>query len=71
MTMAAAASSRAAAAFYVAWTDLYWGRMHVARRAPGDAERARSLLTKAQETGEANGYGNVEMRARVALSTLS
>jgi hypothetical protein len=41
------------------------------RGAPGDAEKARQLLTKAQTASEARGYANVERRATRALQDLT
>jgi hypothetical protein len=40
------------------------------RHAPGDAERARDLLTKAHAAAAAHGYANVERRAAEALEHL-
>ncbi len=56
--------------FYAARNDLWWGRMLADRRSPGDAERARELLTKAHFAAATNGYGNVERRAEAALNLL-
>jgi hypothetical protein len=55
---------------YAARNDLWWGGMLAERRSPGDAERARELLTKAHLVAAANGYGNVERRALTALRLL-
>jgi len=46
------------------------GRMLAERRVPGDAERARELLTKAHTAAVAHGYGTVERRAAAALQLL-
>ena len=43
-------------------TDLFWGKMLAERRAPGDTEKARDLLTKAHAAAVAHGYGTVERR---------
>jgi hypothetical protein len=40
------------------------------RNAPGDAERARDLLAKAQTAAAAHGYANIERRATEALQHL-
>jgi hypothetical protein len=67
---AAASSAAAGAKYFAARTDLSWGRMFSDRRAPGDTERARHLLARAQGAASAHGYGNVERRATAALQTL-
>jgi hypothetical protein len=59
------------AKFYAAVTDLDWGCMLGERRAEGDTERARNLLTRAHTAATAHGYGNVERRAAAALQHLS
>jgi class 3 adenylate cyclase/tetratricopeptide (TPR) repeat protein len=64
---AAAMSKRIGAKFFAARTDLSWGRVLAERRAPGDTEKARELLTKAHSAATANGYGSVERRAAAAL----
>ncbi len=66
----AASSARVHAKFFAAQTDLLWGNMLAERNSPGDAERARELLTKANSTAEVNGYGNIERRASAALQLL-
>ena len=68
LSTAASSSKLAGAKFFTAWTDLYQSRMLMARDAPGDAEKARPLLMATAETSAANGYGNLEKRARVALA---
>ena len=65
----AAFSDRVGAKFFAARTDLLWGRMLAERRAPGDTEKARELLTKAQSAAAAHGYGNVERRASCGTPT--
>jgi tetratricopeptide (TPR) repeat protein len=67
---AAAFSDRVGARFFAARTDLLWGKMLAERRAPGDTEKARDLLSKAQSAAAANGYANVERRAAAALQLL-
>jgi class 3 adenylate cyclase len=63
----AATSARMHAKFFVALTDLRWGSMLAQRKAEGDTEKARDLLTKAHAAAAAHGYGNVERRAAAAL----
>jgi tetratricopeptide (TPR) repeat protein len=67
---AAALNDRANAKFFAARTNLSWGAMLAERHAPGDAERARDLLTKAHAAAAAHGYANVERRAAEALEHL-
>jgi len=62
-------SARIEAKFYAARTDLWWGKMLLERRAPGDTERARDLLTKAHSAAVAHGYGAIERRTTEALHT--
>ena len=66
----AATSARMKAKFFVALTDLHWGSMLAERKAEGDAEKARDLLSKAQTAAAAHGYGNIERRAAAALQLL-
>jgi class 3 adenylate cyclase len=68
---AAAVNDRAGAKFFAARTDLRWGQMLSKRNAPGDAEAARVLLTKAHAIAAEHGYGNVERRAATALQVLA
>jgi hypothetical protein len=63
-------SDRMEAKFSAARTDLQWGKMLTERNEPGDAARARELLTNAQIAAAANGYANVERRAAEALQDL-
>jgi tetratricopeptide (TPR) repeat protein len=51
-------------------TELACGRMLLQRDAPGDLERARGLLTRAQATAAANAYATVEQRARAVLADI-
>jgi DNA-binding SARP family transcriptional activator len=62
---------RVDAIFFAARTNLSWGRMLVLRQAPGDAEKAWKLLTKARDDARANGYRNIERRATAALQGLN
>ena len=66
----AALNDQMGARYFAAQTDILWARMLTKRNAPGDIEKARTLLTKAHATGMANGYGNVERRAAEALRLL-
>jgi tetratricopeptide (TPR) repeat protein len=68
---AAASSARMRAKFYVATTDLQWGRMLAQRQGSGDAEKAHELITKAHSAAAVHGYGNVERRAAAAILDLS
>ena len=67
---AAAFSNRVGAKFFAARTNLLWARMLAKRRAPGDAEKAQQLLTKAHIVATAQGYATVERRAGEALLLL-
>jgi class 3 adenylate cyclase/tetratricopeptide (TPR) repeat protein len=67
---AAAFNERADAAFFAAGTNLSWGTMLAERQAPGDAERARDLLTRAHTAAVAHGYANVERRSTEVLDRL-
>lgn len=67
---AAESSKRANAKFFAARTDLYWGKMLIEQGRAGDQTRAIALLSAACSTAEANGYGNIERRARVALDAV-
>ena len=70
LAQSAAMSARIGAKYFAAWTDLLWGKMLVERKAPGDTEKARELLTKARTIAAANKYGTIERRAIEALSHL-
>jgi hypothetical protein len=63
-TQASAFNERLHAAFFAARTNLSWGKMLAERNAPGDADKARDLLTKAHAVAVTNGYRNVERRAK-------
>jgi len=66
----AAMSARIGTKYYAALTDLRWGKMLAERKAPGDTEKARELLTRACTVAAANTYGTIERRATEALSHL-
>jgi len=59
-----------AAKFFAARANLSWGKMLLERGAPGDAEKARELLTQTRAVAEAHGYASVERRAAEALQQL-
>ena len=60
---AEAMHQRIGAPTWLARTRLEWARMLLARRQPGDAERARDLLDRAVAAARELGLGNVERRA--------
>ena len=55
-------NDRMGAKFFAALTDIMWGKMFAERKAPGDPERARELLTKSHLAAVAHGYTNVQRR---------
>jgi tetratricopeptide (TPR) repeat protein len=67
---AASVGDRLAAPFFAARTDLQWGKMLGLRHAPGDIDKARTLLTRAHNAASGCGYGIVERRAGAALQLL-
>ena len=56
---------------FAARSELSWGRMLLERRAAGDLETARQLLTRAHDAGMLHGYGTVARRATSALAGLN
>jgi class 3 adenylate cyclase/tetratricopeptide (TPR) repeat protein len=60
---AAATEERIGAPAWLARTRLEWARMLLARRASGDAERARGLLGQALATARELGLAGIEQRA--------
>ena len=68
---AAAMNERMGAKFFAARTDLKWGELLGERKAPGDAEKARELLTMAHNAAVTHGYGTVERRAVAAIQDLN
>jgi len=68
---AAALNRRGQMKFAEAHTNILWGRMLRTRKEPGDADRARSLLEHARDSGATRGYGSVERQATAELSTLA
>ena len=66
----AASSHRAEAKYFIARTELSWGQMLVERRAPGDRDAAREILTRAHHAAAVHGYGNIERRVTRALQRL-
>jgi DNA-binding SARP family transcriptional activator/tetratricopeptide (TPR) repeat protein len=69
-SQSASMCDRAHARFFAARTDVEWGKMLAERKALGDVDRARALLTQAHATASANGYGNVRQRASAILQSL-
>ncbi len=61
---------RAGARCFAAQTDLWRGKMLAERNAPGDAERAGGLLSRAHASAAAHGYGGIERDAAEALRRL-
>ncbi|HUJ65907.1 MAG TPA: hypothetical protein VLX59_10235, partial [Acidimicrobiales bacterium] len=68
---AAEIADRGGMKFFAARTQLDWGRMLVARRGPGDRERATALLEQAGSAAAANGYASIARLATAARSRLS
>jgi DNA-binding SARP family transcriptional activator len=68
---AAVFSDQHQATFYAARTDLLWGRMLAERGAPGDAAKARSLLSQARSSAADHGFGLVGRRADEVLRSLA
>ncbi len=60
---AEATHARLGARQWLAWTWLEWARMLLARRQPGDAERARELLAQARGSARDLGLRHIEGRA--------
>jgi hypothetical protein len=57
------------AQFFLAQTELLWGRMLVRRGGP-DVEMARQLLERARDAATARGYASVQRSAEYALGLL-
>jgi tetratricopeptide (TPR) repeat protein len=66
----AASSHRAEAKYFIARTELSWGQMLVERRAPGDRNAAREILTRAHDAAAVHGYGTIGQRVARALQRL-
>ena len=60
---AATTHQRIPAPVWLARTQLEWSRMLLARRGPGDMERARDLLGQALVTARERGLANIERQA--------
>ena len=60
---------RIGAPSWLGYTRIEWARMLLARRGPGDAERAEELLGQAFATARELGLPNVERRARALRET--
>ena len=67
---ATATHERIGAPHWLARTRLEWAGMLLARRQPGDAERAHELLGQALATARQLGLANVERRAVALLGEL-
>ena len=63
-------NTRGGMRFAEAHNNLLWGRMLRTRGGPGDADRARALLTQARNSAATQGYASVERRSTAALSEL-
>jgi tetratricopeptide (TPR) repeat protein len=61
---------RMGARFFSVRTDIEWGRMLMRRGVPGDAQKARTLLSTGQSLAAAHGYEALERRATSALDEL-
>jgi tetratricopeptide (TPR) repeat protein len=66
----AAVSARMDAKFFLARTNLRWGKMLAKRDTVGDAERARDLIANAFDAAVDQGYGNVRRQAGEALDAM-
>ena len=64
------ASHRTGAKFFVARSELGWGKMLLERQGSGDREAARNLLASAHAAGVLHGYGTIARRAASALAGL-
>jgi class 3 adenylate cyclase len=60
----------AGAQFFLAQTQLLWGRTLTTRGRAGDTERARDLLVEARNSAVSRGYASVTLRADHALERL-
>lgn len=67
----AVSSDRLKAKFFVAVTDLMWGKMRVERGAAGDTVKAGDLLAKAHTAALEHRYGNAARLARAALDSMN
>jgi len=57
--------------YFLAETELLWGRMLLRRRRDGDIETAGGLLQRARDAGAAGDYRLIASRAERALATIS
>jgi class 3 adenylate cyclase/tetratricopeptide (TPR) repeat protein len=67
---AAQICTQGAMRFSEAYNNLLWGRMHLQRGGPGDADKARGLFELARSSAVAQGYARVERQAMAELSQL-
>jgi DNA-binding SARP family transcriptional activator len=58
------------APFFIAITQLEWGRMLLLRRAEGDSTTAKTMFHSARDLALHHGYGELERRSLTGLSTL-
>ncbi len=70
LARSASSCQGAGAPYYQARTDQLLGQMYLARREPGDLDRARQHLAAAQAMAAARGYGGVERDALEQLEAL-
>jgi len=56
--------------FWAAYADRWWGQMLAERNGPGDLDRARDLLLRAQTSAAVNGYAGIERRTTEALQRI-
>jgi class 3 adenylate cyclase len=71
LSRSAALCEAAGARFFLAQTQLLWGRTLTTRDRPGDVERARDLLLHAKTAAVSRGYASVAKRAAEALELLA
>ena len=64
---ASASTDRTGQTFFSAQTGRWWGEMLAERDGPGDLDRARDRLARAQTVAAAHGYTYLERRATEAL----
>ena len=67
---AASAHERVGAPAYLGRTQVAWARALLARRAPGDVDQARSLVSAALAVGRERGLVTVERRAAALLDAV-
>ena len=70
LARSAAMCGEVGAQFFLAQTQLLWGRVLAARDRADDSQRARELLEQAREAGRVRGYASVLARAEAAVHLL-